>query len=148
MKIRPFDHTDQAAARALIQAGMHERWGETYDEALNPDTDDIAGNYTTDGRQFFVGVDDAGLVVATGALVPAGRDTSRIFRMSVDGGRRREGLGRQMVEGLIDQARAVGSRRVLVSTDTPWESAIGLYAACGFEVIGIDPTDTHFGMDL
>lgn len=39
-------------------------------------------------------------------------------------------------------------REVLVMTDTPWESAVALYRACGFQEVGHDATDTHFALAL
>lgn len=145
--LRDFRADDQTAVRELILDGLRERWGRAYDEAFNPDLDDIDANYVTRGADVVV-VERDGELVATGMLLPGGTAQARIVRMSVCESHRRKGLGRQVVEELVARARRRGLREVMVSTDTPWLSAVALYTSCGFEETGRDNTDTHFSMAL
>lgn len=73
---------------------------------------------------------------------------ARIVRMSVAASHRRQGVARQVVEELVARARKRNVQELQVLTDTPWESAIALYRACGFDEVGRDSTDTHFSMRL
>lgn len=100
--IRPFCPADQSAARTLILAGLQEHWG-TLDLTLNPDLDDIVRHYA-DG--VFLTAWQAGALVGTGALIPEAPGVSRVVRMSVDRRCRRGGIGRRILTGLIDYARA------------------------------------------
>ncbi|MCZ7673141.1 MAG: hypothetical protein M5U34_41515 [Chloroflexi bacterium] len=50
---RPFSPTDQAAAKALILAGLAEHWG-TLDLSLNSDLNDIQASYVDNGGVFIV----------------------------------------------------------------------------------------------
>jgi len=121
--------------------------GAAFDEAFNPDLDGISKSYLDRGADVIV-VELARQVVATGMLLIERPGQARIARMSVASHRRREGLGRLVVEELVARAhrRNIGELHVL--TDTPWESAVALYRSCGFVEVGRDRTDTHFAMNL
>ena len=60
----------------------------------------------------------------------------------------RECHGRRVVDELVGRARRRAIIELLVSTDTPWTSAVALYRACGFAEVGSDERDTHFRMAL
>ena len=141
--IRDFVPRDQNAVRDLILDGLRERWGEAYNPRANPDLDDIGTAYLARGAEVVV-LEEDGLIVACGTLVAEAEGRGRIVRMSVDHRYRRRGLARQIVEELVRRARGRGMTEVVVATDTPWESAVALYRACGFTEVGRDRTDTHF----
>ena len=128
--IRDFDVSDQSAFRELVLSGLAERWGESFDASFNRDLDDIAGTYVAHGADVVV-VENGDQVVAGGILRSVDGDRGRIVRMSVDRRCRRQGLGRHVVDELLRRARGRGFREVVVSTDTPWMSAVALYRACG-----------------
>jgi GNAT superfamily N-acetyltransferase len=145
--MRDFAPSDQEPFRALVLRGLEERWGDAFDAGRNPDLVDIGESYVARDADVVV-VELDGALVATGILVPEGDGNGRIVRMSVDAAQRRRGLGRRVVAELVARARARGMAEVHVLTDTPWESAVALYAACGFDNLGSDGTDTHFVMAL
>ena len=99
-------------------------------------------------RAEVVVIERAGKLVATGTLVPEERGAGRIARMSVARTHRREGLARRVVAELVERARRREMSELRVLTDTPWESAVELYRACGFLELGDDGVDTHFTMTL
>lgn len=145
--IRDFALRDQEPFRALVLAGMEERWGDAYDPGFNTDLDDVSVSYLAGGADVVVAEVDR-QVLATGILRPEEGCRGRIVRMSVDRVHRRQGLARQVVEELLARARRRGFRQVVVMTDTPWESAASLYRSCGFIEVGRDDTDTHFALEL
>src|ERR687885_1580539 len=63
--------------------------------------------------------------------------------MSVAREHRGQGLGRALVEHLLDEARRRGYRRVLVETTKEWHDAIRLYERCGFVEHARDDEDVH-----
>ena len=148
MRVRTFEPEDQRSAHDLIQAGLRERWGDSFDPAANPDTNDISASYMTGGSQFVVAESDDGVVIGTGALVPERYGVARIRRMSVDHRFRRRGIAKALVAELLERATLAGNQRVVVSTDTPWSEAVALYQSTGFAMIARDRTDTHFSMDI
>lgn len=141
--LRSFQPADQSDVEALIQSGLRERWGASFDAAANPDLKDISANYATKGSSVIVG-ESAGRIVACGILRPESDQCGRILRMSVAASHRRQGLGTHVVDELLRRARARGMAKVLVMTDTPWSSAVALYRSCGFAEVAQDQTDTHF----
>ncbi len=129
--VRAFTPADQRAARALILAGLGERFG-SIDETRNPDLDDIAARYLAQGHRFVV-AEQAGALVGTGALLyePDGA-TCQLVRVSVRRGLRRQGIAQAIVAALLAEAQAQGRRRVWLETDVPWQDAIALYQRLGF----------------
>lgn len=141
-RIRPFEPRDQVAARRLILTGLGEHWG-FIDETLNPDVDDIDAHYLQTG-QVFVVAEVGGELAGTGGLIAEGAETMRMVRISVDRQQRRLGIGRTLVEHLVDVARQRGARRVVVETTRGWQDAIGMYLRCDFTQYDEDEHDVHF----
>ena len=131
LHIRPFTPADQRAARALILAGLGERFGFV-DETLNPDLDDITARFLAHRHAFLI-AEQAGEVVATGGLIfePEG-DVCQLVRISVRRELRRQGVARAIVAALLALARERGCQRVWVETHEPWHDAIALYERMGF----------------
>jgi putative acetyltransferase len=129
-RIRPFAPGDQAAARALILAGLREHWG-WLDPSLNPDLDDIAASYVRPGHVFLV-AEIGQTLVGTGMLVIDG-NVGQIVRLSIAPQWRQCGIGQALVVTLLDAARARGLVRVWMETNDDWHDAIGLYRHCGFQ---------------
>lgn len=77
--------------------------------------------------------DPQGQVLATGRLLVHAPGVGRIGRMAVRAERRGQGLGRQVLAGLIEVARRRGDRMVLLHAQT---SARGFYARQGFVARG------------
>ena len=148
LEIVPFAGHHQADVRALVLAGLAERWGEL-DPGLNRDLDDIAASYAN-GRVLVA--TSGGALVATGAIVPRGDGTAEIVRMSVVPARRGDGIGRELVEALLDVARSWDVGTVICETSSSWTDAVEFYCRCGFRITHHEdgPTggDTWFALDL
>lgn len=130
IEIVPFTPHHQSEVRALILAGLAERW-ETMDESLNRDLDDIATSYATGCVLLAI---RGGRLVGTGIVVPRNQRTAEIVRMSVVNAERRGGVGRMIVDALIDVARSWSAQRVICETSSHWTSAVEFYVRCGFQV--------------
>ncbi len=148
IRIRPFGVDDQEAAKQLVVAGLGERWG-WIDPTLNPDLNDIAVAY--EAGIFLVGyLDD--VLVATGALMPEvtpeGIDALRVVRMSVRADLRGQGIGRRMLDALLDYGRAMGCRHVVLETTSTWVDAVRFYTRYGFHVVGERDGETHMTLEL
>lgn len=146
-RIRPFVAADQAAARALILAGLGEHWG-FIDESLNPDVDDISGHYPVESADFYVVEDAAGAIIGTAGLKQEDERTGRIVRMSVAKDARGRGIGKRLVAQLEMAARLRGYDRLVCETTHDWTDAIALYTATGFAEIGVWNDDRHFEKQL
>ncbi len=142
--IRPFRPEDQAAAKALILAGLVEHFGYL-DPTRNPDLDDIAATYA--GGTFLLAW-RGDEIVGTGALVHEREGVARIVRMSVDAPVRRRGIGTQVLQALCEHARAAGYRQIVLETTSTWHEVVAFYRRNGFRLVGSWDGDTHFAMDL
>jgi GNAT superfamily N-acetyltransferase len=140
--------------RALVLAGLGQRFGHV-DASLNPDLDDIQGEYIDAGASVIIAEAD-GNMIGCGALIKEnGSDAvARIVRVSVLSGWQGRGLGKAISERLIAIARERAFSRVLVETNSDWDSALRLYQGCGFVeydriyVPEFDFTEVHMALDL
>lgn len=144
LEIRSFRARDQAAARRLILSGLQERWGHL-DETKNPDLDDIAASYE---EGLFLVAYTGERLVATGALLAEGERVGRIVRMSVARDVRRRGVGRRMLQALLEAARIRGYGKIVLETTATWADAIAFYRREGFRPLGIRDGDVHFEKEL
>ena len=141
LKIRPFTPADQTAARQLILAGLGQHFG-WIDESRNPDLDDLQCHYLDQGHLFVV-AEKQGTLVGTGALIGETPGVSRMVRISVSLAHQRQGIGRQLVAHLMQQAWARGDQRIVVETNLDWWDAIGLYHSLGFSQYDQDEESVH-----
>jgi GNAT superfamily N-acetyltransferase len=128
--LRTFRPGDQDEVRSLIVDGLRERW-PMFDDRMAADLADISASYG-DGRTVVVEVD--GSIVGTGTVVLRDGSTAEILRMSVSRRTRRTGLGRLIVESLIETAREWGAARVVLETTSGWSDAVAFYLSCGFTI--------------
>ncbi len=70
------------------------------------------------------------------ALAPAGTGDADVLTIAVDAAWRHTGIGRSMIQRLIDGARARGARRVFLEVRVDNEVAQRLYRSFGFVAIG------------
>ncbi len=129
---RPFALPDQVAARQLILNGLGEHYG-FIDETRNPDIDNILENYIATGATFLVAqLNDQ--IVGTGALLEEEPNVVRIVRMSVDRAYRRYGIGKTIMQHLIEIARQHNYTQVRLETNNDWYDVIAFYTSLGFAV--------------
>jgi ribosomal protein S18 acetylase RimI-like enzyme len=91
----------------------------------------------SDSRVWFVeATDDDELVgMAVGALDEPSK-TAYLFGMWVEPGRRRSGIGKRLVETVIEWGRARGAVRIELEVNELTSPAVALYQACGFAPTG------------
>lgn len=81
-------------------------------------------------RDFVVAVDDDGGVVGVGGLHIMWQDLAEIRSLAVKPGLTKKGVGRGIVDFLVDEARALGLKRVFALTYQQ-----GFFEKCGFAVV-------------
>ncbi len=86
-----------------------------------------------EGVVFFVARSDGDPAGCGGILFVSGEDAyGEVKRMYVRPGHRGEGVGRRVLERLLDEARARGFTTVRLETGIDQVEAIGLYESLGF----------------
>lgn len=83
-------------------------------------------------RDFFV-IEIGGKVVACGALEIFTEDLGEVRSLVVDEAHERRGLGRLMVERIIDEARTIGLTRLMALTYVPI-----FFHKLGFQTVAMD----------
>lgn len=106
-------------------------------EAGGLDRDIARWTEVYDGRDgvLLVVVAPDGAVVGTGAVRRLAPDVAEIKRMWLRPGHRGRGLGRRLLDALIDEARALGAARVRLDSERRLAAAVHLYRARGFREI-------------
>ncbi len=127
LKIRAFLPTDQLEARALILAGLRERFNP-YFEGFDDDLLDIAANFPV----FLIGLLE-GRIVATCAI----SSLARVERVSVAIEHRGRGFAKTMMQALLLEAHSRGISKLCLQTGADWISAIALYKSLGFVQVGV-----------
>jgi GNAT superfamily N-acetyltransferase len=93
-------------------------------------------------RRVLLAAREDGLVVGTVQIVRAeaenGAHRAEVQRLAVRGDRRGQGLGRELLEAAVEQARAMGLRLLWLTTHEGTDSD-GFYAAVGWSRLGAVP---------
>lgn len=145
MEIRQADPiADRNELRTLWQQYLlwvneecRERWNFEFpiDEILEQNLTDTSAFEPPHGR-LLLAIGDSG-TVGVGCLKPIRDDTAEIKRMYVRPDMRGAGLGRRVLSELLDAAREVGYRHVLLDSVQFMHAAHGLYRSMGF--VKIEP---------
>ena len=143
VEIQHVEWTDPRALamRAIMDAEMHVRYGldSPADAELSAKIERaLAVDETTV-------VDTVLLIVDGGAVAHAGlrmlaTDSGReweVKRVIVDGSQRGRGLGRAVMQEIIDSARRGGARRLILQAGDRQPEAVGLYTSLGFTPIDV-----------
>ncbi len=111
---------------------------------------DPLGGAPSDGGFFVARLD--GRPVGCGCFEKVTADVAAINRMWLDPSVRGRGLGRRMLERLIDAARSLGFHRVQLDTNEAQTEAIALYRSAGFVEVAPFNDEPHahywFALDL
>jgi ribosomal protein S18 acetylase RimI-like enzyme len=136
--IRPFQLSDQEAAKHLVLAGLAERFNPFKSE-LNTDVNDIAKNFNV----FLVAyVEDE--LVATGGLKFETQTSAKVVRMSTARAYRQRGIAKAILRELESIAKARGISRLTLVTNKDWSEAVSFYQRYGFRILENYVDDTGF----
>ncbi|MEE6274396.1 ribosomal protein S18-alanine N-acetyltransferase [Georgenia wangjunii] len=86
-------------------------------------------------RRYVAALDPAGTVVGYAGIALA--DEASVMTVGVAGTHRRRGIGRLLLERLLEHARAARAREVFLEVRASDTGAQRLYAGAGFEPIGV-----------
>lgn len=92
-------------------------------------------NELANGHHYLVATEADGSVLGYAGLA-VGQDEAWINNIAVRREAQRRGIGRALLDALVDEARRNGVRQVLLEVAADNDAAQHLYAAYGFEAIG------------
>jgi len=70
--------------------------------------------------------------LACGRVDPQRADTVNVFAMWVEAGSRRRGVGKCLLRSVVEWARTIGARRLLLGVAASCKGAVKLYESVGF----------------
>ncbi|HLZ39062.1 MAG TPA: GNAT family N-acetyltransferase [Mycobacteriales bacterium] len=133
--IRRGTAADAAAAGGVVADVLLEH-GLGFDPALDADILTPRAHYLTAGGAFFLAVDADGGVVGTAALMRTGAATGELRKLFLLPHVRGRGVGRLLLDAVLDAARARALRRVTLTTRERYGVAMRLYERYRFRYVG------------
>lgn len=131
--IRSADNKDCVKVQNLV-FGILDEYGLTVETGgTDADIADIEANYLNRGGAFEVIEDASGNLLGTIGLYPLDAETIELRKMYFDRKLRGRGVGKKMLERMIEKARALGFKRIYLETASVLKAAAALYEKYGFE---------------
>ena len=133
--IRLATNADILSIRAVLLA-VRSEYGVLGEIGANDaDLNEIESNYFQRGGVVEVVEDAAQRVVGCGALYPLTSQRAEVCKMYLEKPARGRGLGKRILEDLLQAARDGGFREVWLETNSVLTEAITLYKNYGFELV-------------
>lgn len=132
MKIREATAADGDAIRSIVIDTLAEFGFLVEATGIDADLADVPRSYQSRGGVFRVLEDEQGRIVGCGALYPIDDESVELRKMYFRPGIRGQGLGRKLLEDLIDAARRLSFKRIELETASELTAALALYQRAGF----------------
>jgi GNAT superfamily N-acetyltransferase len=133
--VREFSPGDEACFRKL-----NEEWIAQYFSIEAKDQEAFADPQSSilasGGRIFFASVEDQ--CVGCCALIRLGADEFEVAKMAVAPMWQGSGIGRKLLQTVVEAARSAGARRLYLETNHILTPAIRLYESVGFKPVPQD----------
>jgi putative acetyltransferase len=139
VELRLFEAGDAAAFRELNEAWITKLFSLV--EHDHKVLGDPIGQIIEPGGQIVVAV-DGGRVVGCCALVPMEPGVFEMAKLAVAEDCQGRGIGRKVMERTIEEARAMGAKRLYLETNHTLENTIHLNEALGFR--RLPPRASHY----
>jgi N-acetylglutamate synthase-like GNAT family acetyltransferase len=130
IEIRPMLSGEDARAFRTL----NEEWIERYFVLEPKDTETLSdpeGSIRRKGGQIFM-VHTEGEIVGCVALIPMSGGVFELSKMAVSPRVRGRGIGRQLIEYTIAEARRMGAQSLFLGSNTKLANAVHLYESVGF----------------
>ncbi len=130
LRLRPFQPGDETAFRSLNEDWIAKIFGiEEPDRII---LGDPAGQILEPGGQIFMAL-DGDRPIGCCALVHLREGEYELVKMTVAEPYRGQGIGRELLQYTIEQAKSLGAVRLHLGSSTKLGNAIHLYESVGFE---------------
>lgn len=137
-------HAD--AFRALNLAWIRQHWEpeEADFKAL-----DHPREYILEPGGYIAMAELDGEIVGTCALLKMGDGGYELAKMTVAESARGHGIGRRLIEAVVERARVLGGHRVFLESNSVLKTAIALYETMGFRYIeGVESPYTRCNLQM
>jgi N-acetylglutamate synthase-like GNAT family acetyltransferase len=138
ISIRAATPEDVPAIRAVLHSVREEYQVLCEIGSSDLELDDLERNYFARGGSFEVLEDACHRIVGCAGLYPLSEQRAELGKMYLLPQARGRGLGRQLLENMLDAARRSGFREVWIETNSSLSDAIRLYQGYGFESVPLE----------
>jgi GNAT superfamily N-acetyltransferase len=121
MQIRKLQADEQPPIELLLLADPSEK---------------LVQEYLMRGQCFVAEADDK--IIGEYVLLPTRPETVEIVNIAVDESYQGKGIGKQLVNHAIQQAKLLGCKTIEIGTGNSGVGQLALYQKCGFRMTGID----------
>ena len=152
LNIRTASNEDIASIKKLV-FGVLEEFDLLPDpETTDADLNDIEGNYLRRGGLFELIEDRQGSLKGTVGVFPMDANTCELRKMYFAPEIRGSGLGKFILQRVINRAKELGFARMVLETSSKLPAAKRLYEGFGFQPFVADHpaprSDQSYGLDL
>ena len=130
--LRPATNQDGEAVRTLVFSVLHEYGLKPDPQGVDADMLDIEASYIRRGGSFHVLTGTGGVILGSVGLYPVDERTCELRKMYLLPTVRGQGLGKQLLEHALAEAKRLGFSRIELETSSVLKEAIGLYERYGF----------------
>jgi N-acetylglutamate synthase-like GNAT family acetyltransferase len=128
--------------RELAPAGMEELFEQYIATTINGELKQLPEVFSEEKRSAFWVVESAGEIVGCFGIESHDADDTELRRMYLDKGYRGAGIAQRMIDHAQAEARALGFRKMILSTAEIQRSAVGFYRKSGFRQIRTETAET------
>ena len=130
--IRNARSEDAARVREIVFSVLSEYGLEPDPGGTDADLDDLEANYAKRSGAFRIAESPQGSVIGCAGLYRLTAEEAELRKMYLLPVARGRGLGKRLLTDLLEEARRLGYRRVVLETASVLTEAIGLYQGAGF----------------
>ncbi len=133
--IRPATNADIPAIRSVLFRVRKEYGVLAITGASDPDLDDLTVNFFQRGGFFEVVEDASNRIIGCAGLYPLDECRAELCKMYIEQSGRGYGLGKRLLEDMLDAARRSGFVEVWLETNSVLKEATTLYQQYGFRPV-------------
>lgn len=135
LSIFPATNQDKIKVVALVSSILAEYGFECDFSTSESDLLDIEETYFNSGGTFQLVEDVKENLIGTYAILPITKETCKLRKMYLIPQARGHGVGRYMMQQVIETAKVLGFKYVILETSSVMKDAIKLYVQSGFQEI-------------
>jgi len=128
--------------RELAPAGMEGMFEQYIATIIDGELKQLVEVFSEEKRNAFWVVESAGEIVGCFGIESHGADDTELRRMYLDKGHRGAGIAQRMIDHALSEARALGFKKMILSTAEIQRSAVAFYRKSGFRQIRTETAET------
>ncbi|MBM7642538.1 GNAT family N-acetyltransferase [Streptococcus loxodontisalivarius] len=135
MRIEIFDKSDNQEVADLVLHIQRQEFGIVIADGEQTDLQDLEATYQKTGGQFWVAKNDVNQIIGCIGLLSLKNSSAALKKMFVAADYRQLGVGRALIDKLLDYCRQTGIESVYLGTVDRFQAAQRFYQTIGFKLV-------------